>query len=86
MVLSLTVLSQEKKLEGNKTYRMKLEVEDNKVTLSIDGEVIGSATSDKFPTSGGKIGLVGWFGNKTVTLDNVSVNEITSETDTDFCR
>ena len=73
-----------KKLEGNKTYRMKLEVEDNKVTLSIDGEVIGSATSDKFPTSGGKIGLVGWFGNKTVTLDNVSVNEITSETDTDL--
>ncbi|MEN8078442.1 endo-alpha-N-acetylgalactosaminidase family protein [Clostridioides difficile] len=73
-----------KKLEGNKTYRMKLEVEDNKVTLSIDGEVIGSATSDKFPTSAGKIGLVGWFGNKTVKLDNVNVSEITAETDADL--
>ena len=73
-----------KKLEGNKTYRMKLEVEDNKITLSIDGEVIGSATSDKFPSSAGKIGLVGWFGNKTVTLDNVNVAEIAAETDADL--
>ena len=40
-----------KKLEANKTYKMKLEVEDNKITLSIDGEVIGSATSDKLPNS-----------------------------------
>lgn len=73
-----------KKLEANKTYKMKLEVEDNKITLSIDGEVIGSATSDKLPNSAGKIGLVGWFGNKTVTLDNVKVNEITPETDADL--
>ena len=73
-----------KKLEANKTYRMKAEVEDNKITLSIDGEVIGSATSDKLPTSAGKIGLVGWFGNKTVTLDNVNVAEIAAETDADL--
>ena len=73
-----------KKLEANKTYKMKLEVEDNKATLSIDGEVLGSATSDKFPTTAGKIGLAGWFGNKTVTLDNVKVNEITPETDADL--
>lgn len=73
-----------KKLEANKTYKMKLEVEDNNITLSIDGEVIGSATSDKLPTTAGKIGLVGWFGNKTVTLDNVKVNEITPETDEDL--
>lgn len=73
-----------KKLEANKTYKIKLEVEDNKITLSIDGEVIGSATSDKLPNSAGKIGLVGWFGNKTVTLDNVKVNEITPETDADL--
>ena len=73
-----------KKLEANKTYKMKLEVEDNKATLSIDGEVLGSATSDKFPTTAGKIGLTGWFGNKTVTLDNVKVNEITPETDADL--
>lgn len=73
-----------KKLEANKTYKMKLEVEDNKATLSIDGEVIGSATSDKFPITAGKIGLAGWFGNKTITLDNVKVNEITPETDADL--
>ncbi|MCE9655075.1 endo-alpha-N-acetylgalactosaminidase family protein [Clostridium celatum] len=65
-----------KKLEANITYRMKLEVKDAKMTLSIDGEVIGSATSDKIPTEAGKIGLAGWFGNKTVTLDDVFVEEL----------
>ncbi|WP_459832070.1 endo-alpha-N-acetylgalactosaminidase family protein [Clostridium carnis] len=67
------------KLEANKKYRMKLEVEGNKMTLLIDGNVIGTTISDKLPNTAGKIGLVGWFANKTITLDNVKVEEIAKE-------
>ena len=72
------------KLEAGETYRMKLEVEEGRATLSINGQTLGSVTSDKFPTTAGKIGLVGWHGSKTITLDNVSVTEITPETEADL--
>ena len=72
------------KLEANKNYKMKLRVEDNNISLWIDDVLLGNATSGSLPQSGGKIGLVGWFGNKNVTLDNLSVDEITQESEGDL--
>ena len=67
------------KIEANKKYKLKLKVEDNTITLWINNELLGSATTGSIPSNAGKIGLVGWFGNKTVTLDNIKVEEITPE-------
>ena len=67
------------KIEANKIYKLKLRVEDSNITLWINGELLGSTTTSSIPSDAGKIGLVGWFANKTVTLDNVKVEEITPE-------
>ena len=73
-----------KKLEKDVNYRMKLIVEDNNMQLYIDGELIGQGSTDKLPQFPGKVGLVGWFGNKNVTLDNVRVEELTGDTGTEL--
>ncbi|MGG5460226.1 endo-alpha-N-acetylgalactosaminidase family protein [Clostridium sp. B9] len=65
------------KLEANTTYKMKVKVEDNNVSLWINDELQGTQTIANLPQDAGKIGLTGWHGNKTITLDNVKVNEIT---------
>ncbi|MBS5939619.1 endo-alpha-N-acetylgalactosaminidase family protein [Clostridium sp.] len=67
------------KIEANKNYKLKLKVEDSSITLWINDELVGSTSTDKIPNGAGKIGLSGWFANKIVTLDNVKVEEITSE-------
>lgn len=56
---------------------MKLKVEDNNVSLWIDGQLIGKASVSNFPSEAGKIGLSAWHSSKVVTLDNVRVEELT---------
>ena len=63
-------------LEGGKTYKLKLKVQDNNLSLWIDGELVGSQAIPNLPNKPGKIGLQGWFGNKDVTLSNLKVEEI----------
>ena len=64
------------KIEKDKTYRLKLKVQDSNVSLWIDDELVGSQSISNLPSKAGKIGLHGWFGNKNVTLSNVKVEEI----------
>lgn len=68
------------KLEANTTYKLKIKVEDNNVSLWINDELQGNQTIASLPQDSGKIGLTGWFGNKNITLDNVKVDEITPPT------
>lgn len=65
------------KLKQNTTYRMKLKLEDNNVSLWIDGKLIGKTSVSNFPSEAGKVGLSAWHSSKVVTLDNVRVEELT---------
>ena len=64
------------KIEPNVNYKLKVKVEDTNVTLYINDEKIGQASITNLPNVEGKVGLLGWYGSKNITLDNLSVNEI----------
>lgn len=64
------------KIEKNKTYKLKLKVQDNNATLYVNDELIGSQSISNLPAQEGHIGLHGWFGNKNVTLSDIKVEEV----------